>query len=39
MAHDLETDRDQTRPTFFDELEGHGFGKPVVGLAPRSARE
>jgi hypothetical protein len=29
----------KTSLTFFNELEGHGFGKLLVGLALRSARK
>jgi carbon monoxide dehydrogenase subunit G len=38
-GYDLAPDGDGTRVTIFNELEGHGFGKLVVGLALRSARK
>jgi hypothetical protein len=37
-GYDLEPDGDGTKLTFFDELEGHGFGKLIIGLVLRSAR-
>jgi carbon monoxide dehydrogenase subunit G len=38
-GYDLAPDGDGTRVTIFNELEGHGFGKLVVGFALRSARK
>jgi carbon monoxide dehydrogenase subunit G len=38
-GYDLAREGDGTRVTVFNELEGHGFGKVVVGLALRSARK
>jgi carbon monoxide dehydrogenase subunit G len=38
-GYDLAPDGEGTRVTIFNELEGHGFGKLVVGLALRSARK
>ncbi len=38
-GYDLAPDGDGTRVTIFNELEGHGFGRLVVGLALRSARK
>jgi uncharacterized protein YndB with AHSA1/START domain len=38
-GYDLAPDGDGTRVTIFNELEGHGFGKLIVGLALRSARK
>ncbi len=38
-GYDLASDGDGTRVTIFNELEGHGFGKLVVGFALRSARK
>jgi carbon monoxide dehydrogenase subunit G len=38
-GYDLEAEGGGTKLTFFNELEGHGFGKVVVGLALRSARK
>jgi uncharacterized protein YndB with AHSA1/START domain len=38
-GYDLVPEGDGTRVTIFNELEGHGFGKVVVGLALRSARK
>lgn len=38
-GYDLAPDGEGTRVTIFNELEGHGFGKLVVGFALRSARK
>jgi carbon monoxide dehydrogenase subunit G len=38
-GYDLEPDGTQTKLTFFNELEGRGFGKLIVGFALRSARK
>jgi carbon monoxide dehydrogenase subunit G len=38
-GYDLAPDGEGTRVTVFNELEGHGFGKVIVGLALRSARK
>ena len=38
-GYDLAPDGAGTRVTIFNELEGHGFGKLVVGFALRSARK
>jgi carbon monoxide dehydrogenase subunit G len=38
-GYDLATEGAGTRVTVFNELEGHGFGKVIVGLALRSARK
>lgn len=38
-GYDLAPEGDGTRVTIFNELEGHGFGKLVVGFALRSARK
>jgi carbon monoxide dehydrogenase subunit G len=38
-GYDLAPDGNGTRVTIFNELEGHGFGKLVVGFALRSARK
>jgi carbon monoxide dehydrogenase subunit G len=38
-GYDLAPDGDGTRVKIFNELEGHGFGKLVVGFALRSARK
>ena len=37
-GYDLKPDGDGTRLTFFNVLEGHGFGKLLTPLALRSAR-
>jgi carbon monoxide dehydrogenase subunit G len=38
-GYDLEADGTQTKLTFFNQLEGHGFGKLIAGFALRSARK
>jgi uncharacterized protein YndB with AHSA1/START domain len=38
-GYDLEPAGEITRLTFFNELEGHGFGKLIVGFALRAARK
>jgi hypothetical protein len=38
-GYDLEPEGESTRLTFFNELEGRGFGKLLVGFAVRSARK
>jgi hypothetical protein len=38
-GYDLVADAEGTRLTFFNELEGRGFGKVVVGFALRGARK
>ncbi|HEY2055304.1 MAG TPA: SRPBCC family protein [Solirubrobacterales bacterium] len=38
-GYDLEAAGDGTSLTFFNELEGHGFGKLIVGFALRAARK
>jgi carbon monoxide dehydrogenase subunit G len=38
-GYDLVQDGDKTRVTIFNELEGHGLGKLIVGFALRSARK
>jgi carbon monoxide dehydrogenase subunit G len=38
-GYDLASDGDGTRVTLFNELEGHGVGKLIAGLALRSARK
>jgi carbon monoxide dehydrogenase subunit G len=39
-GYDLESEGDAaTRMTIFNEFEGHGFGKVIVGLAARAARK
>jgi carbon monoxide dehydrogenase subunit G len=38
-GYDLVAEGDGTRVTIFNELEGRGFGKVIVGLALRSARK
>jgi carbon monoxide dehydrogenase subunit G len=38
-GYDLAPEGTGTRVTVFNELEGHGFGKVIVGLALRSARK
>lgn len=38
-GYDLVPDGAGTRVTLFNELEGHGFGKLVVGFALRAARK
>src|SRR3954452_24458963 len=38
-GYDLAPDGDGTKVTVFNVLEGHGFGKVIVGLALRSARK
>jgi carbon monoxide dehydrogenase subunit G len=38
-GYDLEADGTQTKLTFFNELEGQGFGKLIAGFALRSARK
>lgn len=38
-GYDLAADGEGTRLTFFNELEGHGLGRLLVGLALRSARQ
>jgi uncharacterized protein YndB with AHSA1/START domain len=38
-GYDLVSEGNQTRVTIFNELEGHGFGKLVVGFATSSARK
>lgn len=38
-GYDLAPEGQGTKLTFFNELEGHGFGKVIFGLALRSARK
>ncbi len=38
-GYDLVAEGDGTRLTLFNELEGHGFGKLIAGLALRSGRK
>jgi uncharacterized protein YndB with AHSA1/START domain len=38
-GYDLAAEGDGTQLKFFNVLEGHGFGKVIVGLALRSARK
>lgn len=38
-GYDLAPDGDGTRVTIFNEFEGHGFGKLIVGFALRAARK
>jgi Polyketide cyclase / dehydrase and lipid transport len=38
-GYDLVADGEATRLTFFNELEGRGFGKLIVGFALRAARK
>jgi carbon monoxide dehydrogenase subunit G len=38
-GYDLEREGESTRLTFFNELEGHGFGNLLLGFAVRSARK
>jgi uncharacterized protein YndB with AHSA1/START domain len=38
-GYDLAPDGDRTRVTIFNEFEGHGFGKLIVGFALRAARK
>jgi carbon monoxide dehydrogenase subunit G len=38
-GYDLESEGEGTRVTLFNELEGRGFGKLIVGFALRSARK
>jgi carbon monoxide dehydrogenase subunit G len=38
-GYDLERSGEGTRLTFFNELEGHGFGSLIAGFALRSARK
>ena len=38
-GYDLVADGEGTRLTFFNELEGRGFGKLIVGFALRAARK
>jgi carbon monoxide dehydrogenase subunit G len=38
-GYDLAPDGDRTRVTIFNEFEGHGFGKVIVGFALRAARK
>lgn len=38
-GYDLEASGEGTSLSFFNELEGHGFGKLIVGFALRAARK
>jgi uncharacterized protein YndB with AHSA1/START domain len=38
-GYDFETEGEGTKVTLFNELEGRGFGKLIVGFALRSARK
>lgn len=38
-GYDLESTTDGTKVTIFNELEGHGFGKLITGLALKAARK
>jgi carbon monoxide dehydrogenase subunit G len=38
-GYDLESEGEGTKLTLFNELEGRGFGKLIVGFAVRSARK
>ncbi|MBA3867488.1 MAG: hypothetical protein H0X42_14305 [Solirubrobacterales bacterium] len=38
-GYDLIAEGEGTKLSFFNELEGHGFGKLIVGFALRAARK